>query len=296
MILVIFLYALCASSFTIAKAVLSYSAPIFFVGVRALLAGIVLSIYAWAYGISLRVDRKDMVDLSIITIFGLYIAYVFDLWSLQFMSSFKSAFFFNLSPFITALLSYFFLGEYVRKKQWLGLLIGFCAMVPIVMQSAPIEGAALLSISIPELVLLTSVIASCMGWIFMKRLLRKGYHFISLNAVSMIGGGLLALSTSALFEEWLLQSPVTNLAAFISLTVAVILVCNVFFSNLYGYLLHRYSATFLSFAGFMCPIFTALFGAIFLHEQVTWHFVLGTIGVFIGLYLFYQDELVTVVN
>ena len=43
MISIVFLYALCASSFTLCKAVLMYSKPIFFVGVRMIAAGLLLT-------------------------------------------------------------------------------------------------------------------------------------------------------------------------------------------------------------------------------------------------------------
>jgi drug/metabolite transporter (DMT)-like permease len=56
-------------------------------------------------------------------------------------------------------------------------------------------------------------------------------------------------------------------------------------------LLRRFTATFVSFAGFTTPLFTAILGWFFLGETVTMSFYLSTIVVFSGLYLFYQDEL-----
>ncbi len=43
--------------------------------------------------------------------------------------------------------------------------------------------------------------------------------------------------------------------------------------------------------GFLSPLFTALYGWILLGEMVSWHFYVSCIVVFIGLYLFYQEEL-----
>lgn len=47
----------------------------------------------------------------------------------------------------------------------------------------------------------------------------------------------------------------------------------------------------MSFAGLTTPIFTAIFGWFFLDEVVTWSFYLSLILVFIGLFLFDQEEL-----
>jgi len=125
MIAILFLYALCASSFTISKAVLAYSPPIFFVAVRMLVAGIILLGFMKFRASRFFIARKDWWLFFNIIFFHIYFAYIFDLWSLQYMTSFKSSFFFNLSPFITAILSYFMFDEHMTTKKLLGMLIGF---------------------------------------------------------------------------------------------------------------------------------------------------------------------------
>ncbi|MEX0940631.1 MAG: DMT family transporter [Candidatus Babeliales bacterium] len=294
MILILLLYALCASSFTISKAVLAYSAPIFFVAIRMIVAGLLLLGFVWYRNALMSIRRVWQLFLPVI-FFHIYCAYVFDIWSLQYMTSFKSSFFFNLSPFITALLSYFYLNERLTIKKWIGLIIGFVGLMPMLLKDAPSEQlfGEVLNISIPEIFLLIGIISSCIGWISMKRLLPYGYSPLLINGIGMFYGGLLALGTSAIAENWFVTPPVKELIPFLGLTALIIVVCNFIFYNLYGYALHKYSPTFLSFAGFTCPLFTALFGMIFLNEQVTWHFVVASVVVFIGLYLFYSDELQT---
>jgi drug/metabolite transporter (DMT)-like permease len=71
----------------------------------------------------------------------------------------------------------------------------------------------------------------------------------------------------------------------------MIIIANIIFYNLYGYLLHFYSATWLSFVGFITPLFAALYGWLFLNETIGWAYFISIFIVFWGLYLFYQDEL-----
>jgi drug/metabolite transporter (DMT)-like permease len=71
----------------------------------------------------------------------------------------------------------------------------------------------------------------------------------------------------------------------------VVIVSNLLCHNLYGHLLRHYTATLLSFAGFLTPIFAALYEWMLRGTIITWHFYASCIIVFIGLYLFYQDEL-----
>jgi len=56
-------------------------------------------------------------------------------------------------------------------------------------------------------------------------------------------------------------------------------------------LLKTYTTTFLSFAGFMSPFFAAFYGWVWFGETTTWHFYASSVIVFVGLALFYQDEL-----
>ena len=100
----------------------------------------------------------------------------------------------------------------------------------------------------------------------------------------------MALFHSRLYEPWH-PFPVTGYEKFFYCMAALIVISNLLAYNLYGVLLKRFSATFLSFAGFSTPLITAFFGWFFLGEQITWGFVLCASVVFLGLGLFYQEEL-----
>jgi drug/metabolite transporter (DMT)-like permease len=71
----------------------------------------------------------------------------------------------------------------------------------------------------------------------------------------------------------------------------MIFIANILFYNLYGYLLKRYTATFLSFAGFVTPLFAAYFEWLFFGALMPIEFFITIIIVGFGIYLFYQEEL-----
>jgi drug/metabolite transporter (DMT)-like permease len=128
----------------------------------------------------------------------------------------------------------------------------------------------------------------------------RGYSPIMVNGVSMLCGGIAALITSIHHEgipmikgtgEWVGGFFVSNIMMFMFYLMAAIVIANIIFYNLYGYLLKQYSATFLSFAGFTTPLFAALYGRIFLAESVSASFFIAVGLVGTGLTLFYQDEL-----
>jgi drug/metabolite transporter (DMT)-like permease len=185
----------------------------------------------------------------------------------------------------------------VSSKKIVGLVIGFLGFIPILMSSAPQELIAghWGFLSFPELMLLVSVLSSVVGWLIFKNLITKhGYSPFLINGYGMLIGGLMALITSFAIEGiphiGLTGSP-EEITAFIEYTALMIVVANIIAYNLYGYLLHVYSPTLLSFFGFTTPLFTALYGFIFLHEPISAAFVASLILVSVGLFLFYQEEL-----
>ena len=289
LLLLIFSYSLIAISFTLAKAVLAYCAPIFFVAFRMIIAGAFLLGYCYVRNPHmLAVNKKDYTKFALIVLMHIYFSYVFDLVALQYMSSFKGAFIYNLSPFLTALFSYLFFSEHMTPKKWLGLLIGFSGFLPELLKEAP--GEAMGVISFGEVMMICSVIAAVIGWTVMRILVKDGYSPLSVNGIGMMGGGLLALITSGLCETWD-PFPVNNWWPFLKITAAVIITANLLYYNLYGYLLRTYTATFMSFAGFLCPLFAAIFGWYFLGEQVSLTFFFSLFVVVFGLAIFYQEEL-----
>jgi drug/metabolite transporter (DMT)-like permease len=108
-----------------------------------------------------------------------------------------------------------------------------------------------------------------------------------INGFSMFVGGCLAFATSLLFEG---PQTMADPGSLISWLAIVIIISNIVCHNLYAHLLRKYSATFLSFAGFLGPLFSAFYSWVFLSEKITWHFFASASIVFIGLFLFYRHE------
>ena len=294
MFYVISLYALFASVFVIAKTGLTYTQPFFLVGSRMLLAGILLLSYQFIFRKqTLNLNQKTWWAILQLSIFNIYLTNTFEFWGLKYLTSFKTCFIYSLSPFLSALFSYFIFSEKLSGKKWLGLIIGFFGFVPILLSQTANEEEAgqLFFFSWPEVSVMMAAICSVYGWIVLKQLVNE--HQLSplmANGASMFIGGIFALGHSLASESWD-PLPVTNFSIYLECTLLLILISNLICYNLYGTLLKRYSATFVSFAGFTTPLFTALFGWIFLGEIVTWHFYLSFVIVLLGLLKFDQDEL-----
>lgn len=256
-------------------------------------AGVLILIYAF-FKKSERIDfKKDWAVFLKLAIFNIYLTNVFEFWGLKYLTSFKTCFIYSLSPFLSALFSYFVFSETLSLKKWLGLFIGFIGFTPILLAQGQgeLEGGQFLIFSWAEISVMLACLCSVYGWIQLRVVVsKKGYSPLIANGYSMLIGGIFALTHSFFTENWD-PYPVISWLPFFEASIALIIISNCICYNLYGFLLKRFSATFISFAGFTTPIFTALFGFFFLGEEVTMPFIFSVGIVFSGLTLFYHEEL-----
>lgn len=295
MFYVVLLYALFASVFTASKQALEYAPPFFLVGARMMLAAVcMLAFVAIFKKESIRIRPNSAKKLFGLALFNIYLTNVFEFWGLQYLTSFKTCFIYSLSPFLSALLSYFIFSEIMTRKKWTGLVVGFLGFIPILLSKTSQEELAgdLWIFSWAELAVIGAACASVYGWILLKQLINEdGYSPFSANGLSMLIGGAIALFHSALTENWN-PTPIHGpILPFLECTIFLIIVSNCIAYNLYGFLLKRFSATFMAFAGLTTPLFSALFGWFFHAEVPTVSFYISFFIVFSGLYLFYQEEL-----
>ena len=295
MFLVVLMYIIFASTFTIGKFTLLYAQPIFLISIRMLLAGFFLLGYIFLFKMqNFRIKRKHIPWFLLIACFHIYIPYISEFWSLQYLSAGKTCLLYNLSPFISAIFSYVAFSETLTLKKILGLCLGFCGFIPVLMSPSPIEQHHLAFgfLSWPEIVMLISVISSVLGWVIFRKLTKEFcYSALLINGFGMALGGLFALITTVFTECQNSLPLVTNWFEFSKWLIILIIVANIISYNLYGYLLKKYTATFLAFAGFMCPIAASIIGRIFLAEPITKEFFFTLIIVSVGLYIFYQEDL-----
>jgi drug/metabolite transporter (DMT)-like permease len=292
--LVFFCFFIWSTCFTLGKTTLEFSPPIFLTGVRMLFAGIIMLAFLSLFRRrDLSLKKHQLFPLILFAISAVYLTNIFEFWGLQYLTAAKACFIYSLSPFLAALFSYFQFKERITSKKLLGLIIGFVGFVPVLLSQSGAEqllgGVSFLSWA--EIALIIATVTSVYGWILLRKLGKdEGMSPLMTNGTSMFLGGIFALLHSLFTEEWH-PLPVTNYLGFFQGVFLMIIISNLICYNLYGWLLKRFTATFLSFAGLTTPLFAAFFGWLILSETVSWTFFISVGIISLGLWLVYSEEL-----
>ncbi len=287
MYLVFFLYALLASTFSIGKLLMLFLPPIFLIAVRMIIAGTIVSGFSYVFDRKINIKSSDAWLFGVVIIFHILLPFICEYIALEQISPASACLMYNLSPFISALLSYFIFDETMTIKKWVGFFIGIVGILLYIHTQLSIDT----TMSWSHLLMFISVMTSCLGWIFVRILIKhKNYSPFLVNGIAMFIGGWIALPISKLYGECVAIS-IEQVPSILALLGMMIVITNIIFYNLYGYLLTRYTATFLSFAGFVTPLFAALFEWLFFGTIVPYSFFITVIIVGAGIFLFYQEEL-----
>lgn len=294
--IVVFMYAIWSSIFSLGKMALAYSPPLFLTGFRMGLGALILLAFLTLRNrTAFRLSLRQYGSLAILGFFSVYLTNALEFWALQHLSSAKTCFIYSLGPFFAAFFSYLHFNEKMTPAKWLGLALGFAGFLPVLwLQTGSEELLSIYSfLTWPTLAMMGAALCGIYGWILL-RLAVKGDTISPLmaNGASMFFGSLLAFGHSLFNESWTpLPVATENIPPFLFWALIITAVSNIVCYNLYGHLLKKYTATFLSFVGLLSPIFASFYGWLFLGEPISWVIFLSTGIVSIGLWIVYRTEL-----
>lgn len=293
---VFILFALFGSTFTFTKMALAESTVCFLLAFRMTIAGILLMFYCSKIKKEkIWINSRIFLWTLLLGLLSFFLCNLLEFWGLRFLTSSKACFIYSLTPFLTALFSYFLFKEKITQQKMLGLVIGICAFIPTFMSSPESEQASksISFFSFAELALVGATTCAVLGWLVIKKLGQENQISIPmLNGQAMLFTGILSFICSFIVDDYSHSSLiVNNWSNFLIYTGLMIIISNFICYNLYGYLLKIYSATFMSLAGFLTPLFAALWGWIFLTETLEKNFTFSMTLVAFAMAIFYSQEI-----
>ena len=168
-------------------------------------------------------------------------------------------------------------------------MLGFIGMLPTLFTGTVQEElvGSIAFFSFQELAVLGACASFGYNFIAVKQLVvEKNCPVPLANAITMLLGGVMAFNLALIAEPTWIKSNAPFLFAIIGVQM---LISNFIGSNLQASLLKTYSPTFMSFASFIAPLAAALFGWLFLGEQIYVQYILSFVMVVLGLALYYSD-------
>lgn len=288
--IVILMYALFASTFTAGKHILEITSPFFFTGIRMLLAGLILiGIQAIRNPRSLYIPKAIWPYLISLGVLNVFITNAFEYWGMLELESSKACLIYSLSPLFSIIFSYFFFKEKMSYRKWLGMGVGFLGFIPIFFVAQ--ESSSFFKLpTMHECALIISAFTSVIGWMSMKALISKhNFSYVAANLYSFFIGGIIAMIWASCTET-LFPLPIYPLSLFVPEMIFIVLIHNVLCYNIYSYSLGRFSVTFMTFAGFVSPLFAEFFGWYILGESLSWMFFLSLLLILSGLTIYVRAE------
>ena len=265
MIQVLFGFFLLATAIVANKVLLAVVPPLWLVGIRMLSAGVLLLLLSrWRTG-NWRWHKRDITSLLVIALLTTFIPSFCKAYALKFLPSSKAAFIGSLDPFVTAMYAWLLWSEVLSMRKVFGILLGFIGSLIICFNGTLFSQDtffAFLCFALPEIAAFIAVLVSRYGWIMVQHhLKRDNYQPIHLNGLIMVLSGLVALPLSWLKEDSFYTVTQLN-STQIGFLLYTIIVGNVIAYTMYAYFLKKYSASFVSLAGFSIPFFVTLLGVI----------------------------------
>ncbi len=303
MLLILLLFASFAITFPLGKIALNYSSPLYITFFRMTLAGLLL------LGGELLSKKKNkgkglfqnfpqtLKEWSYIFYLGFlahYLSNYLELIGLKNIHAAKACFIYSMSPFFSAILSYFFFKEKMTLMKIIGMIIATAGMYPLLSESVSDEQTLnhFFILSSAEIMVFLACFFAALGWIITKKALNSSnLNLKTLNGMSMLVAGILSFFHSYETEYKVNDFFVSNWPLFFFWIALFILISNILSHNLYGHLLRKYGATLLSLAGLTTPLFAAIWSYLLLGETVTMPFFVSFFFVITGLGIFYRGDI-----
>jgi drug/metabolite transporter (DMT)-like permease len=266
-----------SSAFAVAKVGIADCPPLLLLTFRFLLAGVLMLGAAAVTGVSLKLNRRDLLLFAALGIANqaayLGIGYV----GLRTISSGLSALVISANPVLTAVLAATFLNERMTWRKALGLVLGVGG-VAFIVESRAVAGVEHLDGIVFTLIALVSLVT---GTILFKKFAPSGGLWVG-NGVQSLSAGLALLPFAVSFES--VGEIVPTWRLFWAMAFLVLFV-SVFAYLIWFQMLQTWGATAASSYHFLMPPLGMLFGFLLLGEHVSTVDLLGIVPVALGIWL-----------
>jgi drug/metabolite transporter (DMT)-like permease len=228
-----------------------------------------------------RALTREFWIFSFLGLTGVTLLYVFQFYSLRFISATEGSIIINLHAVFAMLLSAAFLNEPLTFRKMSGVLVAFSGLIVITIRDATIT-----SLNLIEPVGVLLMVAAALCWatysVFGKKVLQRYSNQVATSCAFLLGT--LFLIPFAISEGQL--NTLVDSSRLTWLSVAFLAIpCSVVAYILWNRMIRVTDVTKVLVSLYAIPIPTAILSYVFLGEMITYPMVLGAALVIVGVYL-----------
>ena len=225
--------------------------------------------------------RTDFWSFSVLGLIGVTFLYVFQFYSLRFISATEGSIIINLHAIFAMLLSSAFLSEPLTQRKTLGVFVAFSGVIAIT-----ITNTTGTTVNLIEPVGVLLMIAAALCWasylVYGKKVLQRYSNQVSTSCAFLLGT--IYLIPFAASEESIGILERTSSLTWLSV-IFLAIPSSVVTYILWNRLIRELDVTKVLVSLYVIPIPTAILSYFILGETITYSVVLGAALIIVGVYL-----------
>ena len=259
-------------AFPVGKMGFAYAPPFFLMGIRFVLAGVSLALIVSRKPRSHPVGGKQWLQAAVVGLFQSAGVMGCAYYSMNWITSGESSIITCTNPLLVIILGTLLTGAVYRKRQWLGVVVGFIGVVFTFGLHMGIQTGTFISFG--------GAVCFASATLLVKRW-GSAFDMTVLAAYQMIAGGVVLLLLSAISENPHFIFSVTS----VLILLWLVIMCSIVQFSIWFYLLRNGDPAKTSAFLFLVPLFGVLSSWLLLGEKIEWYVGVGGAFICVGIFL-----------
>jgi drug/metabolite transporter (DMT)-like permease len=273
------IYVIWGSTYMFNKIAVGELAPFMLASVRFITAGLLIFIIASILGISIKINKRQLINTTIAGFLFLTFGNGLAVWALKYVDSGFAALIISAQPLMILLLMRIHQGKKIKLMSVIGVILGIIGIYLLIGQQ---EVLAKENAVIGILMIVACMFGWAYGSLFVGKAELPPNYFVN-TGYQMVTGGLMLVFVSLLIgEPWSLPTTWSNDVQ-ISMLLLIFLGSIVAFTS-FNYLLKIVSPEKVATSTYVNPIVALFLGWYFLDEQITLQSIIAAIVLLTGVY------------
>lgn len=273
------IYVIWGSTYMFNKIAVGELAPFMLASVRFITAGLLIFIIASILGISIKINKRQLINTTIAGFLFLTFGNGLAVWALKYVDSGFAALIISAQPLMILLLMRIHQGKKIKLMSIIGVILGIIGIYLLIGQQ---EVLAKENAVIGILMIVACMFGWAYGSLFVGKAELPPNYFVN-TGYQMVTGGLMLVFVSILIgEPWSLP---TNWSSDVQISMLLLIFLGsiVAFTS-FNYLLKIVSPEKVATSTYVNPIVALFLGWYFLDEQITLQSIIAAIVLLTGVY------------